>query len=1513
MSLNIWMPVFETILSSVDSLQLETPPMRKIRSAVIFTAPFALTRRLLARIPDARKRSGSPDGRPHAVNATLVAVDGSGRLGQSRVWQGAPAGCVGGEGPMGPIGKKSSQSNKGRLGSAQAPVTSHERSSFPIVGVGASAGGLEAFTQLLTALPADTGMAFILIQHLDPAHSSFLSQALGRTTSMKVLEVENGMRVLPDHVYVIPPSADVALRGCVLQLLDRSRPPEPHLPVDSFFRSLALERGSQAIGVVLSGTASDGTEGLRAIKAEQGIALVQDPQSAKFSGMPQSAIDAGVADCALSLPLLAEELVRLSRHPYLTADPELPSEEADGDALNQILLLVREAVGVDYAEYKPATLQRRLARRMALRKAKSLRDYVRLLREDPQEARQLHEDVLIHVTSFFRDPEVFNALHKGVFEELLRPRQEDAPIRIWVAGCSTGEEVYSLAIEIFEFMSDASCPRPVQIFGSDISEQAIRTARQGVYPESAVVQLSEERRRRYFIKVDGGYRIHKMVREMCVFVRHDLARDPPFAKLDLIACRNVLIYFAAALQKRIVATFHYCLNQPGYLLLGRAEGVGGYAHFFSDVDKVNKIFARTALPSTLRFAGPGNGDAFAGQAQARVSLERRRSTVDVTRYVDRLVLAKYGPPGVIVNEAMEVLEFRGRTGPFLEPAAGEPQNNVLKMARPGLLSAVRDALAEAKKKMAPARKHAIAIGDDGSTRSCEVMAIPVTSFGGTMEPLFVVLFEDSLPAETSSKGRSRPARTTGRRDVSRLRHELTATKEYLHSLIEEHGRTNDDLGSSNEELVSSNEELQSLNEELETAKEELQSSNEELITVNDELQSRNEELHRVNNDLVNVLDAVDLPVVILDADRRIRRFTPKARSLMNVLPSDLGRPINDIRPNVQVTDLDRRIEETIATGTLKESDVQDREGRWYRMQIRPYRTTDNRIDGALVSLVDIDVLKHDVSNAEWARDYAAGIVEAVQVPLVVLDQELRALSANEAFHLEFGVASESTEGKTLFDWEGGTWNHIPELRSLLERTFTSAAGFQGHEVEADFGGCKRWLSLSARPVKSPVGTHMVLLAIEDITGRKHGEEERATLLNDARTARDEAEKANLAKDQFLATLSHELRTPLGTMLMHAQMIARGDLDANRVKRGAEAIERSVKTQSQLIGDLLDSSRIVTGKFKMEMAPLDLAGVAQAAIEAVGAQAERKSIVVETDLERPVGLVSGDRTRLQQVLWNLLVNALKFTPTGGRVSVSLRRIGGNALVEVRDSGAGIDPAFLPNVFNMFTQEDSTSSRSYGGLGLGLAIVRHIVESHGGTVTAASEGKGKGATFQVSLPLVSFENEMVRGPVAKPGNGSTGDLTRLQGLSILVVDDDQAAGGAVQEILRHAGAEVSTVASAEEARGAVAKLRPQLIVCDIAMPGENGYSFMRTLREAHSEAQVPAIALTALAGEEDRQRSFAAGFQEHLAKPVDMDRLLRTVSEVAALPVRAPPGAPSEVKAPSGRVPDRQGPERVTDRR
>ncbi|EAU68838.1 signal transduction histidine kinase (sthk) with cheb and cher activity [Stigmatella aurantiaca DW4/3-1] len=1368
------------------------------------------------------------------------------------------------------------------------------RKSFPVVGIGASAGGLEAFTQLLALLPPGTGMSFVFIQHLSATHTSFLREALSKATQMPVIQARDGMRVEPNHLYVIPPGADMEIADDALSLRARvDEAHKPHLPIDIFLRSLAAARGSQSIGVILSGTASDGTEGLRAIKEESGITLAQDPRSAKFGEMPQSAVQAGVVDLSLALPQLAQELIRLSQHAYPTAaQMGRPRYIPDSRMLARLFALVRDAVGIDFSEYKSATFERRLARRMALRRMESLSDYVKLLEQTPGEARALYEDILIHVTAFFRDPEAFEALKTHVFPVLLKRNSKKVTFRLWVAGCSTGEEVYSLAISLVEFLEEAQSQGEIQIFGSDISEQAIEKARAGLYPESALQDLSKERKARFFTQTEGGYRISKAVRELCVFVRHDLARDPPFSKLDLVSCRNVLIYFIPELQKRALATFHYCLNDPGFLLLGRTENVSGLSPFFTPVDKAQKLLARVTGSSRLRFSRGAGLKLAEKPVVGRAALAHARPPLDEVRRIDRLLLSRYAPPGVVINDKLEILQFRGHTGPYLEQTPGEPQFNILKMAREGLLSPLRLALAQAKKQDAPTRVEGVRLDQNGTTSLCDIVVVPIEGLPGQEEPLKMVVFEEGdlsgkrvkkpFRSETASPAKARDA--VG---VTAMKRELAATRDYLQSLLEEHGRTNDALASTNEELVSGNEELQSLNEELETAKEELQSTNEELTTVNDELHSRNQELNLANGDLVNLLDTVDIPVIILDLERRIRRFTPKARSIMNVLPSDVGRPLEDITLNVSVPDLGAQVAEVMKTARVREFEVQNWTGHWFRMHLRPYKTPENRIDGAILSLVDIDALKHQVSQVEWARDDATGIVEAVQVPLVVLDGRMRLLSANKAFYQAYPASAAETVAKSLFELSGGAWD-VPELRAALGQMLAKNTFLEGLELEHVFAHVgKRRMSLSARSVHSRTGLPMLLLAIEDITERKQRELERAELLAHAQQAKEEAERANRAKDQFLATLSHELRTPLSTMLMQAQLLRRGTMDDAKIKRASEAIERSTKMQVQLIDDLLDVSRIVTGKLRMEFQTVHLPGVVQAALESVSAQAERKSILFETTLDESLGPVSGDPTRLQQIVWNLLANAIKFSAEGQRVSVVLERMEGSARLQVSDRGAGIEAEALQRIFDRFMQEDSSSTRVFGGLGLGLAIVRHLVELHGGTVQAESPGKGQGAIFTVILPLMPVrlgqtgaarpdEPEHTRG---SPGPQNAGVSSRLKGLRILVVDDEPGTRESAAELLGQAGAEVRTAESVVTALALLQDFMPEVLLSDVAMPGQDGYTLIRAVRALSPErgGNIPAIALTALVGDADRRAVLSAGFQRHLAKPIDIDRLMDAVEE------------------------------------
>jgi two-component system CheB/CheR fusion protein len=1265
-----------------------------------------------------------------------------------------------------------------------------------IVGIGASAGGLEAFTQLLTQLPSDSGMAFVLIQHLDPTHKSFLVETLAKATSLPVSQVQHGQTVEADHVYVIPPESDVSIAGGRLELVLRRDSKQLHLPIDFFFTALAAEIGSRAIGVVLSGTASDGTEGLKAIKAAGGITFAQDPGTARYAGMPSSAIAAGVVDFSLPIARLTTELVRLGHHRYLlgerdVAEPAPGVAPSDRSLLAPIMKLIRDLVGVDFGEYKFPTFERRLSRRMALRRVEERATYLEILKREPDEVRALYEDTLIHVSSFFRDPDVFDTLKTMVLPAIVATKAEGTPIRIWVAGCSTGQEVYSLAILVLEFLGDSRPPHPIQLFGSDVSDRAIRLARAGQYSDGGMHGIGEEQRRRYFTKVDSGYRIIKSVRDLCVFVRHDLARDAPFSKIDLLSCRNVLIYFDPGLQRRVISAFHFSLNRPGFLVLGRTEYISGFEALFSAVDKTRKIFARSDTPSTLRFAP---------RLETHGSPSPRLGTIDDTgsgrgeselrKRLDNLLIGRYAPPGVLVNERLEILQFRGQTGSFLQAASGSPQNNLVKMARPGLLARLQKALTRARELMVPVREEGVEVDQDGFTRTCDIVVLPFVEFPAVRPPdsdggLFVVMFEEAQGTPPDGHEPSHdPQRVHKRRRadenapgrVSRLEQELAAITQHLHSVIEDHGRANEDLGAANEELMSGNEELQSLNEELETAKEELQSTNEELTTVNDELNRRNLEVGVVNSDLANLIDTVDIAIVIVDERRHIRRFTPKAGALLNVLPSDVGRRLDDIRPNIEVPGLDRRIADVIATLVADEAEVQDRGGTWYRVQIRPYRGLGGRVDGAIVSFFDIDVLKLHV-----------------------------------------------------------------------------------HE---------------------------------------------------ARSAQEQAERADRAKDEFLAVLSHELRTPISALLMQAQLLRRVGADPVKRERACAAIERSTRMQVQLIDDLLDVSRIVTGKMRVDLRPLDLGAVVEAAHETVTALAESKGIQLTALLDRSLGPVAGDRMRLEQVVINLLTNAIKFTPKGGRIEIVLEGHAagvppvagqptppGIAHLRIRDNGMGISPDFLPRIFNRLTQQDSSSTRSHAGLGLGLAIVRHLVEAHGGHVRAESRGPGQGATFHVLLPIWSIETEsglaMVKSlPATAAIEGLEPAGMRLSapsaagplvGRRILVVEDDDAIREALAEMLTHVGATVATAASSAEGLAEFTKIRPEAVVCDIAMPGEDGYGFIRSLRArgASEGGSVPAMALTALAGDRDRLRALAEGFQRHYLKPVEADQLVSAVSELLAL--------------------------------
>ena len=856
-------------------------------------------------------------------------------------------------------------------------IPAGDRRGFLIAAIGASAGGIEAFSELIRNLPPDTGMAFVLIQHLDPKHQSILTELVSRETTMRVAEVKNGMMVEPNNVYVIPPNATMSIFQHALQLSPREELRGQHMVVDHFMRSLAEDQRNKAIGVILSGSGSDGTLGMSEIQAHGGVTFAQDETSAKYDGMPRSAIAAGSVDYVLPPKGIALELARIANHPYVTHSrttdpPEIALGEDDG--FGAIFNLLLKGRGVDFSHYRRTTIARRIHRRMVVHKIDKLRQYVGYLQANPAEIKALYQDVLINVTSFFRNRAVFEALKSKIFARILKGRSAERSIRIWTPGCASGEETYSLAIALLEFLGDKASHIPVQFFGTDISEPSIVKARAGFYPDNIQGDVSAQRLGRFFFKVEGGYRISKTIRDMCVFSEHNVTNDPPFSHMDLVCCRNLLIYLEPILQNKLISLFHYALRPGGFLVLGTAEGISGAKGLFGIEDRTNKIFVKKATTrhQVVTFAQTkraGLGEASGETAPAK-QIDAAWTYLEAQKEFDRRLLTMYTPATVFVNAELDVIHSRGNVDHYLKLAPGRASLSILKMAREGLLFELRQALERAKKEKAPVRGRNVQITDgNGNSHATEttvrhvnieVSPIEVGSLG---EQCFMITFEEAMqdssgPRSPKSAGSGAKEQSkTAERRAHKLEQELTATREYLNSVIENQETMNEELQSANEEILSSNEELQSTNEELETAKEELQSTNEELTTVNDELRDRNIEVTQINNDLMNFLASSDIAMVMLGSDLSIRRFTPRAQRILGLIPGDVGRPITNINLTIDIPGLHQTVSQVASNSAPLERQVRDRAGAPYQMRILPYRTVENKIDGCVITLVDVSAVR----------------------------------------------------------------------------------------------------------------------------------------------------------------------------------------------------------------------------------------------------------------------------------------------------------------------------------------------------------------------------------------------------------------------------------------------------------------------------------------------------------------------------------------------------------------------------
>jgi two-component system CheB/CheR fusion protein len=955
--------------------------------------------------------------------------------------------------------------------------------------MGASAGGLEAFEQFFSHLPSDTGLAFVLVPHLEPTHKGMMPELLGRHTKMPVVEVEDGMKVQPNHVYVIPPNADLAILHGKLQVLEPVAPRGQRMAIDFFFRHLAADQKEKAIGIILSGMGSDGTLGLKAIKENLGMVMVQDPASAKYDSMPRSAINTGMADYIAAAQELPAKLVQYFTHAPAAREKHVPAEGEPTSALEKVFVLLRAHTGNDFSCYKNSTVGRRIERRMSVHQFDSLPRYVRFLQENPQEVELLYKELLIGVTNFFRDPGLFDFLKEKAIPQLLQDRPKGNPVRVWNPGCSTGEESYSLAILLKECLEELKFQGgpAIQIFGTDLDKDAIDKARRGTFPAGIAADVSPERLARFFDHEDDGYRIKKEVRDLVVFAPQNLLVDPPFTKVDILCCRNLLIYVNAETQKKLLPLMHYALNPGGLLLLGTAEGIGDSGRLFSPLDKKWRVFQRREVLERPRLEIP-----LSVLPRERVGAAEPKTPgepdMDMTYAAQRALLDCYGPPSVVVTSEGDILYVNGRTGKYLEPSSGKVNNNVFAMAREGLREELGTAINNAATRKTTVTTSGVRVKSNGGSTAINLTVRPLAQ-PAALQAMFLVVFEEAVADRAETAAENGPIPSGPAAEPTELENELRYARERLQANAEEMEVTQEELRSANEELQSNNEELQSTNEELNSSKEELQSLNEEMQTVNAELQMKIEELSLSNSDMKNLLYGSEVATIFLDNDLAVSRFTPQATQIVNLAASDVGRPLGHFTTNLKYDRLVQDAREVKDTLVPKETQVQASDGRWYNMRVLTYRTVENVIAGVVMTFADITAIKqleeslrqHQV-ELQAARDYAQNIIATIREPLVVLDGELRVVSASAAFYETFQVTPAVTEGRLLYEVGQRQWD-IPSLRQLLEEMLPKSTRFEDFRVEHDFPTIgHKVLLLNARQIElGAEPARLILLAMEDIT------------------------------------------------------------------------------------------------------------------------------------------------------------------------------------------------------------------------------------------------------------------------------------------------------------------------------------------------------------------------------------------------------------------------------------------------
>jgi len=1353
-----------------------------------------------------------------------------------------------------PLSAASHAESRRRSGVSSKSEQRSNDNGFPVVGLGASAGGLEAVRKLLGTMPANTGIAFILIQHLDPKHESMMVDLLARDTAMKVLQAAEGMPIDRNCLYIIPPQAYLSIRDGVLRLSQPQPRAGARMPFDFFLGSLAEQYGERAICVILSGTGTDGSVGLKAISEKGGLVIAQDPEEAAYDGMPRNAIATGAVNLVLPAAKIPPAVMRYARHPYVTAgQTTAASEEEDANSLAAIINLLLTRTSHDFSHYKRATLLRRVRRRMAAAGIKEFNDYIKMLRKDSGEVELLAKDLFIHVTSFFRDPDAYEALARTVVPELVRQHAADGPIRAWVPGCSTGEEAYSLAMLFFEELAAVRRTLKLQIFASDVSADAVNYGRNGTYPDSIKADVSAERLARFFTPEQHGYRVSRDLRDSIVFTVQDLLIDPPFSHLDLISCRNLLIYLQPSEQEKVLALFHYALREGGYLVLGTSETIGKLSDRFEPVSDPLRIFRRIgAVRPRERSVAPIIIE------RSRTLWPRATGQIEPKRpnlgdLVQKSLLDAFAPATVLVNERYQGLYFVGPVDRYLLVAPGEPSRDLPTMLRSGLASKFRAVVRQASKDHTTATIHGAEVKRNGDVVRVALSARSVQHEG---EQLLLVSFTDEpgliIPTIESPVEVPR---------VEQLEQELESTRKELEATIRDLQATNQELTSLNEEAVSMNEEFQSTNEELESSREELQSLNEELTTVNSQLQEALTREHKISDDLQNILNSSAIATLFLDRDLNIRVFTPAAAPMFNLIPTDIGRPLGDLANRFAGLDLLADARTVLLSLAPIKRDVRIESGTWHLCSISPYRAQNDRIDGVIINLTDISDLKATEEELRYARGYAEAIINTIRRPLIVIDEELKVVSASRAFYSYFRCTPGDTLGRPLPDTDAHHLD-IPDVRALLDRLRRGDRHIEGQEITLDLEMLgQRTLLVTAEELQdSGITDRQILISFDDISDFKRTEQQ----LDAAKRA---AELANLSKSRFLAAASHDLRQPLQTLKLLQGALGQQVKDGEAL-RLLERSERAIETMGGTLATLLDINQLETGIIRPTFADFPVDHIFDALKTELTEQAHRRGLsfrVVPCRLS-----VRSDWRLLEEMVRNLLSNAFRYTDRG-KILLGARRRRDTVMVEVWDTGLGIHEDEIPRIFEDYYQVDD--GRQRGGLGLGLAIVQRLGELLGHAVSVRSR-PGKGSVFSIGIPR------------ARPALGLMPRSQETTGIrkvgvpgSILVIEDEVPVRELLELTLKKEGHRVISVASGEAALTLVGRdaMRPDLVLTDYNLAGTmSGVEAAVALRAA-LDSRVPVIVLTG-----DIRKSVLDEIAEYdyvsIQKPVDAAPLLGWVQNL-----------------------------------